>query len=67
MCEKNYRISFFLYAFITKCGFEEEYVIILRNYKVCITFYGEEVINEYFKDEIDEIDSLFFIYGIWVN
>jgi hypothetical protein len=67
MCEKNYRISFFLYTFLIKSNFGDVYEQCLRNYQVCKTFYGEEVINEYFKDELEEIDSLVFIYGIWIS
>lgn len=42
-----------------------EYKEKLLSYEIYKTFYGEKLIEECFKNEIEEYESLFFIYSLW--
>jgi hypothetical protein len=78
MLEKNYRLSFYSYGFFHKLfinnynnyidkesysyHFNDRYKKIILNYELFKTFYGEDLINEYFKEEMEEYEELYFIY-----
>lgn len=64
--EKNYRVLFFLYFFFVCNSFYDNYFMYLKNYEIYKVFYGEELIDKYFKEELEEFESLCFIYLNWM-
>lgn len=66
--EKNYRISYFfaqyMFYYIYYFGLRN-YSFKLYDYELYKTFYGEKVVEEYFKEEMEETESLCFIFKMW--
>jgi hypothetical protein len=60
--EKNYRISFFLYGFFFSIFIE--YKKKLLNYELYKMLFGDELVQEYFKEELEEYENLYFIYSL---
>jgi len=64
MFEKNYNeFSFFFFNFLF--NLDSFFYFKILNYELYKTFYGEEIINEHFKEEIEEFIDIFFIYKLW--
>jgi hypothetical protein len=64
--EKNYKYSVLLYGYIIIIQKSKalEFTRILDNYSLFKILFGEEIVKEYFEEEVNEFESVLFIVTV---